>query len=299
MIQLLKNIGWEKLAEKFSAAVVYGILSAIALNFFYQPGHIYASGVTGMAQILSEIAVRVMGAHAAATFFPISITIYLLNIPLFVLAWFKIGHRFTIYTILTVTISSIAIHFIPQVTLTHDPIMNAVFGGALMGLGVGYVLRNSMSSGGTDIVSLYLRKKTGRNVGVISTIFNGIIVVTAGFLFGWQYMFYSLLAIFVSGRVSDAIYNKQKKMQVTIVTKYPDDMKEAIYSHLHRGVTIMRGAEGGYTHDRVTVMYTVITGYEYPGFRDVVEETDKHAFVTLAPNVKILGNFEEDKEERK
>lgn len=297
MIKLLRNIGIEKLTEKLTAAVVYGILSSIAMNFFFQPGHVYASGITGLAQIVSELALRTMGSHLAHLVLPVSVTIYLLNIPLLFLAWFKLGHRFTIYTILSVTLSSIAIHLMPVVVLTHDPIMNAVFGGAIMGLGVGYVFRNSISSGGTDIISLYFRKKTGRNVGVISTAFNAIVVVLAGVLFGWQYMFYSLLTIFVSGRVTDAVFNKQKKMQVMIVTKRSDEVKQVIYEKLHRGVTIMHGAEGGYTHERVTILITVITGFEYPEFREIMKQADPNAFITMAQNVKILGNFEDDREE--
>lgn len=296
MIKFLRNIDIEKISEKFTAAVVYSLLSSVAMNFFFQPGHVYASGITGLSQIISELASRMLGSHVAQAIFPVSVTIYLLNLPLFVLAWFKLGHRFTLYTILTVTLSSIAIHFMPVVVLTKDPIINAVFGGAVMGFGVGYVFRNAISSGGTDIISLYFKKKTGQNVGVISTIFNGVVVLLAGVLFGWHYMFYSFLTIFVSGRVTDAIFSKQKKMQVMIVTKHSDDVKLAIYEKLHRGVTIMHGAEGGYTQDRVTILITVITGYEYPEFREIMKQTDPQAFVTMAQNVKIIGNFEDDKE---
>ncbi len=124
----------------------------------------------------------------------------------------SIGKRFTIYTVITVTLSSIFIHAIPEYTMTTDPIINSIFGGAVMGAGIGYALRSGISSGGTDIVSLYIRKKTGRQVGNISLLFNGVIVIIAGVLFGWQYMFYSLLTIFVSSLANDPAWQERKRM---------------------------------------------------------------------------------------
>ncbi|GFH41036.1 YitT family protein [Lactococcus insecticola] len=289
MINAIKNLSIEKLTQKLSASVVYAILSSVALNFFFQPGHVYSSGITGLAQILTTISYNVVGRNI-----PVSITLYALNLPLLILAWLKIGKRFTIYTVITVTLSSVFIHFIPSFTLSTDPIINAVFGGAVMGSGIGYALRSGISSGGTDIVSLYVRKKTGRQVGHISLIFNGVIVIIAGVLFGWQYMFYSLLTIFVSSRVTDAIYTKQKKMQATIVTKKPELVTKTLHEKLHRGVTVVNSAEGGYTHDNLSVLITIITQAEYQDFKYIMKKIDPTAFVSIAENVKVLGRFVED-----
>ncbi len=289
MINVIKNISIEKLMYKLSASVVYAILSAVALNFFFQPGHVYSSGITGLAQIFTTLSYKLLGHDI-----PVSITLYLLNLPLLVLAWLKIGKRFTIYTVITVTLSSIFIHAIPEYTMTTDPIINSIFGGAVMGAGIGYALRSGISSGGTDIVSLYIRKKTGRQVGNISLLFNGIIVIIAGVLFGWQYMFYSLLTIFVSSRVTDAIYTKQRKMQATIITKHPVEITQALHQKLHRGVTVVNSAEGGYTRANMTLLITIITQAEYQEFKCIMKETDPTAFVSIAENVKVLGRFVED-----
>lgn len=265
MINVIKNISIEKLMYKLSASVVYAILSAVALNFFFQPGHVYSSGITGLAQIFTTLSYKLLGHDI-----PVSITLYLLNLPLLVLAWLKIGKRFTIYTVITVTLSSIFIHAIPEYTMTTDPIINSIFGGAVMGAGIGYALRSGISSGGTDIVSLYIRKKTGRQVGNISLLFNGVIVIIAGVLFGWQYMFYSLLTIFVSSRVTDAIYTKQRKMQATIITKHPVEITQALHQKLHRGVTVVNSAEGGYTRANMTLLITIITQAEYQEFKYIM-----------------------------
>lgn len=124
---------------KLSAAVVYSLLASVAINFFYQPGHIYSSGLTGIAQILTTLSKSLIGFNV-----PVSTTLYLLNIPLFVLAWKKIGKKFTVFTFITVTLTSLFIHFVPETVLTRDPIICALFGGAIMGVGIGLALRNGI-----------------------------------------------------------------------------------------------------------------------------------------------------------
>ena len=104
--------------------------------------------------------------------------------------------------------SSLFIQFVPVVVLTEDPIINALFGGVVMGLGIGFALRHNISSGGTDIVSLTIRKKTGRNVGSISFLVNGTIMLIAGLTFGWKYALYSMITIFVSSRVTDDSFHQ-------------------------------------------------------------------------------------------
>ncbi|MFU2203647.1 YitT family protein [Streptococcus hyovaginalis] len=284
----LRSISREKYAEKISASLLYGMLSSIAVNFFFQPGHVYSSGATGLAQVISALSERVID-YAL----PISLTFYAINLPLLVLAWFKIGHKFTVFTFIAVSMSSLFIHLVPQVTLTSDPLINAIFGGLFMGLGVGVGLRSRISSGGTDIVSLTIRKKTGRNVGSISLIVNGIIMIFAGLLFGWQYALYSMVTIFVSSRVTDAIYTKQKKMQAMIVTSRPERVVAMIHKKLHRGVTSINNAHGTYNHEDKAVLLTIITREEYTEFKLLMAKADSKAFVSISENVQIIGQFKD------
>lgn len=276
-------------ATRLSVAVVYAFLAAIAVNFFYQPGHIYSSGATGFAQILTTLSDRVVGFTV-----PVSITLFLINVPLFFLAWFKIGNKFTIFTFITVFLTSFFIHIIPQTTLTKDPIICAIFGGAIMGVGIGFALKNGLSSGGLDILSIVIRKRTGSSVGSISIIFNVMIMLMAGILFSWQYMFYSALAIFMSGKLTDALYTKQRKMQVMIVTKCPERVINSIQDHMRRGITIINEAEGAYKHDKQTVLFTVVTRFELPLLESIMRENDPDAFVSISENVRIMGRFYEE-----
>lgn len=284
--QTLRSISREKYDEKISASLLYGLLSAIAVNWFFQPGHVYSSGATGLAQVISAISLRSLGFKI-----PVAIAFYAINLPLLILAWRKIGHRFTIFTFITVTVSSIFIHLVPEITLTPDPLINAIFGGLVMGIGIGYGLKSKISSGGTDIVSLTIRKKTGRDVGNISLVVNGIIMVFAGFLFGWQYALYSMVTIFVSSRVTNAIYTKQKKMQAMIITSKPDRVIRMVHKRLHRGVTCINDAEGTYNHEKKAVLLTVITQAEFYEFKHHMQKADPMAFVSISENVQIIGRF--------
>lgn len=291
LLRVLKSISREKYDEKVSASLLYGFLSAIAVNFFFQPGHVYSSGATGLAQILSVLSQRFIGFTI-----PVSLTFYAINIPLMIVAWYQIGHKFTIFTFITVSMSSLFIQFVPVVTLTNDPIMNALFGGVVMGTGIGFALRNNISSGGTDIVSLTIRKRTGKNVGNISFLVNGTIMLIAGLTFGWKYALYSMITIFVSSRVTDAVFTKQKRMQAMIVTSQPDAIIEKIHKKLNRGATIIHNAEGTYNHQEKAVLLTVITRAEFNEFKDIMKKADPQAFITISENVHIIGRFVETEE---
>ncbi|WP_438272869.1 YitT family protein [Streptococcus huangxiaojuni] len=289
IFKTLQSISREKYTEKLSAALLYGLLSSIAVNFFFQPGHVYSSGATGLAQVISAVSGRLTG-YAV----PVAVSFYAINIPLLLLAWRKIGHKFTVFTFFTVTFSALLIQLMPIVVLTEDPLLNAVFGGLIMGLGVGYGLRTNISSGGTDIVSLLIRKKTGRDVGSISLLINGLIMIFAGLLFGWQYALYSMITIFVSSRVTDAVFTKQKKMQAMIITNRPEQVTQKIHRRLNRGVTSINDAEGTYNHEKKAVLITIITRAEYQDFKHLMNKADPDAFVSIAENVKIMGRFVDD-----
>lgn len=289
MDKFWKYLPHSNYATKISTSIVYAITASAAVNFFYEPGNIYSSGVTGIAQIIGTLAQSAFGIKI-----PVALALLLLNLPLFILGWFKISSKFTIFTGITVLLTSVFMQIIPVQVLSTDPIINAIFGGVVMGAGVGYALRNGLSSGGLDFITIAIRKKTGKTIGSLSIIFNSFILLAAGLLFGWQYAFYSALAIFVSGKVMDAVFTKQKKMQVTIVTSCAEEVIHGIHGKMRRGITIINGAEGAFRYDRQKVLITVVTRYELPLLKQIMRETDPHAFVSIADNVQILGRFYEE-----
>lgn len=274
--------------EKVSMAVINGILQAIALNMFWRPGHIYASGVTGLGQIVVTLTENTAGVEL-----PMSVVLYMLNVPLFILAWYKISKKFTIFTMISVFMTSLFIQIIPVTALSTDPIICAIFGGAVCGLGVGLALKSGLSSGGLDIVSVTIRKMTGKNVGSLNIIINACIILTSGFLFGWPYAFYSAFSIFVNGKVVDVVFTKQKKMEIMIITTKPDAVIEQVQRRIRRGITILNNAEGAFNHEKQTVLITIITRDQIPLLQIAMRDSDPKAFVSISDNVKIMGNFYE------
>ncbi|MBL1230053.1 YitT family protein [Enterococcus sp. BWB1-3] len=288
-MRMLRNKDfWQEMITKLTVILIYAFLYSIALNLFWQPGRIYAGGITGLSQIISTVVTR-----WGSFYLPISVIYYVLNIPLFILAWFKLNRKLVIFMIVSVTSASFAIQILPSVALTTDPIICAIFGGAVNGFSLGLALKYGLSTGGLDIVIIILRKWTGQSVGAISMIINGLIVLTAGYLFGWPYAFYSLLSIIVSGKVTDLVYVKHQKVQVMIITQKPELVIPGLQAQLTRGITIIPQAEGAYDHQPQTILITIITYYEMELLEKIMKKVDPHAFVSVSQDVKILSQFKE------
>lgn len=220
---------------------------------------------------------------------------FILNVPLFLLAWRSIGKEFTAFTFITVLLSSMMIQMLNPVPLTHDPIICAIFGGAVNGFGTGLALRNGISTGGLDILGIVIRKKTGKSIGTINIAFNSIIVIAAGFLYGWPYAFYSVLGLLVNARVIDMTYTRQHQMQVMIITDRPNTVIDSVQNHMRRGITIVNDVEGAYRHESKTILFTVISAFEMSELEEALEESDPNAFASVSDTVKILGRFYEPK----
>lgn len=273
---------------KLFILVIYAFMYSVALNIFWRNGNIYAGGITGISQIITTVLENISGQPI-----PIAIVYYVLNIPLFLLGWFVVDRKFVLFTVIGVTFASFAIEIMPVIQLTNDPIICAVFGGAISGYSLGLALKNGLSTGGMDIVLLSLRKLTGKSVGRISMIINGIIVLTAGFIFGWPHAFYSLLSIFVGAKATDLVYVKHKKVQVMIITQKPELVIEKLQEKLSRGITVIYHAKGAYQQKDQAILITVITRHEMDILKEIMKVIDPSAFVSVSQDIEILSDFKE------
>ncbi|WEV38000.1 YitT family protein [Lactobacillus sp. ESL0680] len=276
------------LLSKISASFFYSLAVAVALNFFWTPGHMYSSGITGFAQLINTLSER---------FLPFTLTTsvmyFALNVPLFLLGWFKIGHKFTYFTIITVVLGTIMMHVVNPVNMHVDPLVCAIFGGMINGLGTGFALKNGISTGGLDIIGIVIRKKTGASYGKVNIMINLIIIAAAGFAFGWNRALYSALTIFINGRVIDAVYTQHQKLQVTIVTEHAQTIIDGIQDKMHRGITIYHDVEGAYSHDEKTVLVTVIDRYDMYDILQIIKKSDPYAFMSVSEVEHVYGRFRE------
>jgi uncharacterized membrane-anchored protein YitT (DUF2179 family) len=267
--------------------IVGAILNAISLNMFLIPAKVYASGFTGVSQLISSLLEN--------TAFPISTGIlYLIfNIPVTVLGWMKVGKSFTIYSFLSVIMITFFLEIIPITVVSTDILLNAVFGGVIAALGVGVTLKYGASTGGLDIIAMVLSRMKNKPIGGYFFILNGLIIMAAGFLFGWEKALYTLVALYVSSRVIDAVHTRHEKLTAMIVTKKGKEIQEAIHGRMVRGITIIP-AKGAFSNHDKEMLMIVITRYELYDLELVLKEVDPNAFTNIIHTQGIYGFFRND-----
>jgi uncharacterized membrane-anchored protein YitT (DUF2179 family) len=274
--------------KKIIIVVIGAFLNAMSLNFFLIPANVYASGFTGIAQLVSSI----LGEFAPFTI-STGILLLLLNIPVTILGWKKVGKSFTLYSFISVVLSSFFLEILPVKEVSSDILLNAVFGGVIAALGVGFTLKWGASTGGMDIIAMVLSRMKDRPVGTYFFTLNGIIILTAGYIFGWENALYTLVSLYVSTRVIDAIHTRHEKLTAMIVTKKSDELKKAIHDKLVRGITLLP-AKGAFSGEQKEMMFIVITRYELYDLERIIKDVDPHAFTNIVETAGIFGFFRKE-----
>lgn len=280
----------KKTGIQILVALLFGLLNGAGINFFLSPANLYGSGVTGVAQLMSSLlGTQIFGMSA------IAIWSFLINVPLIILSWKNIGHRFTLFTLFTILSSSFFINQLPVIEVTSNLVLASLSGGVLTGIGIGLCLKYGFSTGGVDIVALIFQKKYGKSVGQLGMIINGLILLIAGVLYGWELAIASLLSIYVATKMIDVFFIHQSKVTVTIYTRKTKAVVDALIDHSIRGVTIIDSAYGGYTHGEISAVTTVVTKYELYFVKKIVLECDDEAFVNVQSTVEVVGKYETSK----
>lgn len=229
-----------------------------------------------------------MAAHL--THLPVGIYLFLLNLPFLWIGYQQIGKTFAILTLSGVVLMSVFVSVLaPFRVITGDLVLAAVFGGGLLGLGVGMVIRSGGSLDGTEIVAIMMTRRWPFSVGEIVMGFNLFILGSAAFVFSWDRAMYSLLTYFVAFRAIDVVIKGlDQSMSATIISEQPAEIREALVHRLGRGVTELSG-KGGYSGEPKAVLFTVITRLELAKLRTIVLEIDPDAFVAIEDVHEVLG----------
>ena len=272
--------------RKLAVTLAAGLITAIALNFFLTPAKVFQSGATGVAQLISLFLQQAGVAHQDLTgWFNL-----LLNLPLAYLAWHKLGRSFAIYSFITMFLVSALTIVLPVHALSTNPLMNAIFGGVLTGAGVGIALRFGFSTGGLDILSMYLAKTTRQTVGALMFIINLGIILVAGFGIQWESALYTIISIYCMTRVVDTIHTSNQKITAMVVTEHPDAVIAAVRGRLIRGITVLP-SRGGYLGRANTTLMIVITRYELYDLTQATLGADHAAFIDILNTVDVVGEF--------
>lgn len=266
-------------AKKYAMLFIGSVVAAAGLEFFLIPNQIIDGGIVGISILLSHI-----------TGVSVSIYIVFLNLPFLYLGYMQIGKTFCISTLFSVVSLSFWIaYFHPIPELTHDFFLAAIFGGVLVGVGVGLIIRYGGSLDGTEIVAIILDKRSGFSVGEIVMFFNVFILGSAGLVFSWDKAMYSLVAYFVAFKVIDlTIEGLDESKGIMIVSDNADAIAETLLARLGRGVTILHG-QGGFSQEPKKILYSVITRLEISKLKAIVDEKDSNAFVTIHDVHDVIG----------
>lgn len=272
--QNIKNIAAEYFFVIIGAAVV-----ALGFNLFLFPNQIASGGVSGISTILHGL----FGWNAG-------LVQYAFNIPLFIAGVLILGKSFGIKSLL----GTLALPFFIIITenleaVTMNPLLGAIFGGIFVGTGIGLVFKGKASTGGTDLLAQIITKYTGLTLGTSVLLIDGVIAASAAVVFDLEKGLYAIIGLYVTTKTVDIIQMgfSQSKM-VYIITNKQDEVRDAIYRDVNRGVTKLP-AVGGYTGEERQVIMVVVYQTEFTKLKQVVKTVDPSAFVIVSDAYEVLG----------
>ncbi|MEC0170581.1 YitT family protein [Paenibacillus graminis] len=268
-----------KLIQRIVMMVLGAAMMSVALEIFLVPNQLIDGGITGISIMISHI-----------FHIPLGIILTLLNLPFLVIGYKQIGKTFALSTLFAVVLMSIGTQLLhPVAPLTGEPLLAAVFGGVILGVGVGLVVRYGGSLDGTEIVAILVSKKLPFSVGEVVMFFNLFILSGAGFVFGWNNAMFSLIAYYIAFKVIDVtLEGLDQSKSVWIISDKFRDIGEALTERLGRGVTYLDG-EGGFSGDNKKVIFVVITRLEEAKLKTIVEDWDSDAFVAIGNIHDVKG----------
>ena len=259
------------------------MLFGLGLSLFLVPHGLNAGGLTGLAMVLVHLSdLGTVGMVSA-----------IMNIPLFIIAGWKIGKKFFIGSLAGMAFSSLFIDLFAMLPAPQlEPLVSALYGGAVCGLGLGFVFAAGFSTGGSDII-VRLLKRRWRNVpiGVINMVFDTFVAVLTGIVYrDIAAALYSGVAIFITGKVIDiVVYRFDYSKVALIITGHYEQVVEVISQKLDRGATFLHG-EGSYSHKQTKVVLTAIKRQQLAELKELVVEIDPDAFIIVQEAHQVLGD---------
>ncbi len=272
-----------RVVQDFLFVGLGALVQALAMRLFLIPGQMVSGGVSGAAQIINGY-----------THWPIGLMVFVGNVPLFLIGWRYLGgSRFAARTAIAVALFSLLTDllapFLPAQGVTDDLVLNALYGGLLLGVGLGLVYRGKGTSGGSDILGRVLNHRLGISISQAYLVTDTLVVLASGFAFDWSHALYGLVVIYVSGLAAEMISEGSGIFRTAlIITACPEAVSRGILDHLERGVTIMK-ATGGYTGADRPVLYCVVTRSEVNQLKELVREVDPKAFMVIGQAHEALG----------
>lgn len=284
-MNLFKNEVLSVKIKNLSIMLIGNLLIVLAINMFITPANLYTGGLTGIAQLIIEFLSAGLGIELS-----LGTLVFVFNIPILYLAWRSIGKRFAVLSMVAVVIQSVMLEMVPIGQFSEDILLNAVFGGVLVGAGIGMILKIGGSTGGMDIIFQYISMKYDGSFGKYSFSINAIIILIAGLTQSWETALYTIICIYITSVVVDRIHTIHQNLTLYIVTTKEEEMIETILKHLYRGITVLEG-RGAYTKNNKSVLMVVLSSYELYEVLAIIKSVDEHSFTNVVRSEMIQGNF--------
>jgi uncharacterized membrane-anchored protein YitT (DUF2179 family) len=290
---------------RFSIIVLSTFVYGIGVAWFLEQSVIplYSGGITGIGQLTRDAIYVWFNVQLPSWY--LSIFIVVANIPIFILGWFGVSKRFTIYSIISIVVQSYALGFLPALDMglssPEHALAASAIGGLLIGVGCGTALKFGMSTGGFDIISQYISFKKGVSVGMISLVINVSIAILGGLLvnghefkgsvaIGGIVISYTIIRIIISTMATDKVHTAYHYIALQIISCREKEISDYIMKNIVRGVTKLK-VTGAYSKEEKSMLYVVITAFELHSLVKEVKKIDPHAFIVSSPVKGIFGNY--------
>ena len=278
---MTKNLDLKLLLLSCLSAFVH----SFAIVNFTIPAALYPSGFSGISRLISDISTDFFGINLSY-----SILYFSFNVLVSLFVFKKIGRKFTIYSIVQFTLVSIITNYLPRNFFVSDMLLLSVFGGIVNGLAIGIALTFNFSTGGFDFISVYFSNKFKKDIWNYNFLFNVMIILIAGYLYSWERALYSIIFQFCSTQVIKMLNHRYTFKTLTIITKHPDAVANAILKDFRHGITEV-SAKGYFSKEDTTMLVSVVNTFQYREIVKVILATDPHAFINVQNTREIYGNY--------
>ena len=291
---MLKKINWKSLGWDLLMILAGSVLYAIAIGMFSAPNDIAPGGLTGIATLLNYASIH----WNWPIELPIGITTIVMNVPLIIAAWFVLNRSMAVRTLMGIAISSVLTDmfspYLENLYLVEEgknPILVCIFGGALLGLGVGLILRRGGTTGGSEVISRLLEKKYPHmSVGTLILVVDAIVITISAVVYGRiEQALYAVVFVFVGSQIIDrVVYGGRSGKMVMIMTQKQPEVSTAIMTKVNRGVTLLK-AQGGYSGNDQNMILCAVRKDEVFRLRQTVFEIDPDAFLMMLTTDEVRG----------
>lgn len=256
--------------------IILGVFSAgFGLKGFLLPNSFIDGGVMGISLIIAKL-----------TSIPLSILIVVINLPFLIMGVYSISRQFALRSILAIILLAVIVHFIPFPIVTDDKLLIAVFGGFFLGMGIGLSIRGGSVIDGTEVLAIFISRKTSLTIGDVILLFNVLIFFVAAYVFTVEISLYAMLTYLTASKTVDFVVSGiEEYVGVTIISDKNEEIRLAIIEKMGRGCTVYTGKRGygkkGETLKEIDIIYTLITRLELAKLHTEIDKIDKDAFIVM------------------